>query len=289
MRSIWSGTLAFGLVTLPVKLYAATELKHEVRFRLLNAKTMHPIREVRVDSQTGKEVPWEQIAHGVEYHRGEFVALSDEEVEALPLPTADTIDISGFTPASSVRPIWTNKSYYIGPEKGAAKPYTLLRRALEVTDRVAIGKMVIRTREHLVIVRPEENVLALQSLYYADEIRAPADVPDVSRDVRLHPNEEKMAAKLIDSMTIRFRLDDYRSEYKVALKQLVRAKVKGGAVAAARQPATAKVIDLQEALRRSLEQTRIRGTRTARKGAGLRPSRVGGRTSRAVTTKAAVG
>lgn len=255
MRPLWSGVLAFGLITIPVKLYSATETGHEVQFHLLDKDTLTPIKEVRVNPDTGKEVPWDRIVRGIEYAKGKYVALSDEELKALPLPSAHTIDISGFVDADSIDSVFFDRAYFLGPDKGGAKAYELLREILGEEHKVAVGKVAIRTREYPVAVRPEGRALLMQTLHFADEIREASAIPDLNGNITVHPNERKMGKQLIASMAVRFNPEESKSDYKKALQALVQAKLAGKELTAPKA-ATAKVIDLQDALRASLKQAR---------------------------------
>jgi len=255
MRPIWSGTLAFGLVTIPVKLYSAVESGSDVSFRLLDSTTLSPIKEIRVNPATREEVPWDRIVRGVEHAKGKYVALSGEELKALPLLTAHTVELLGFVEAEEIDSLYYDKAYYLGPGKGGEKAYELLRRTLEEQNKVGIGKVAIRTREHLAAVRPADGALVMQTLYYADEVRSAELIPDLPRNVRVLPAERRMAEQLVSSMVTSFNPGEYKSEYRQALRKLVKAKLAGRPLA---EPAAAprKVIDLQEALKQSLARLR---------------------------------
>jgi DNA end-binding protein Ku len=253
MRPIWSGVLAFGLVTIPVKLFSATEISNEVQFHLLDKNTLTPIKEVRVNPETGKAVSWEHIVHGVEYARGKYVALTNEELKALPLPTASTVDISGFVSAELIDPLFFDRAYFLGPDTGGAKAYELLRGVLQEERKAALGKVTIRTREHPVAVRSEGRALIMQTLHYPDEVRKTSDIPDLPRKVTLQAHEVKMAKQLVASMSVTFDPDEFHSDYKKALQKLVKAKLAGKGLTV-QKPAFAKVIDLQQALQASLKQ-----------------------------------
>jgi DNA end-binding protein Ku len=259
MRPAWSGTIAFGLVTVPVKLYSAVESSEEVAFHLLDRDTLTPIKEIRINAKTGKEVPWNRIVRGVEYAKGRYVPLSKDELDALPLPSARTLDLLGFPPAGEVDPVIFDRAYYVGPGEGGQKAYELLRDAMTKLDRVGLGKIAVRTREHLAVLRPHGRVLLLHTVHWADEVRQPRDIPDLSRRVEAHANERRMAEQLVSSMAIAFEPDRYHSEYKKALLALVRAKREHRSLPEPRPQA--KIVDLQEALRRSLEETRSGGGR----------------------------
>jgi DNA end-binding protein Ku len=255
MRPIWSGVLAFGLVTVPVKVYSATESGPEVQFRLLDQDTQTPIKEVRINPETGKEVPWEKIVHGIEYAKGKYVALTNEELKALPLPSVHTIDVIGFVDAEQIDPLFFDRPYFLGPDKGGAKAYALLRQALGEEQKIALGKVAIRTREHPVAVRSEGSALMMQTLHYPDEVRKISDIPDLNDKITIHPNERRMGKQLIASMTVSFDPKELKSDYKKALQALIKAKLAGKKLPE-QKAATAKVIDLQEALRASLKQAR---------------------------------
>jgi DNA end-binding protein Ku len=227
----------------------------------LDRETLTPIKESRVNPQTGKEVPWPQIIRGVEYAKGKFVPLSSEELDALPLPTAHTIELSGFVESEEIDPIYFDKVYYLGPGRGGEKAYALLRDALAETGTVGLGKVTIRTREHLAALRPRGRALVVHTLLYADEVRSADDIPDVPQRISARPDEESMARQLIETMTTKFNPAEYTSDYRRALNRLVKAKLEKKQIAPPK-PA-AKVIDLQEALRKSLKraQGRDRGYR----------------------------
>ncbi len=254
MRPMWSGALAFGLVTIPMKLYSAVESSSDVSFRLLDGESLTPIKEIRINPATKEEVPWERVVRGFEYAKGKYVPLTNEELKALPLPTARTVELLGFVDAEEIDPLYADKAYYLGPGKGGEKAYELLRRTLEERGKVGIGKVAIRTREHLVAVRPEDDALLMQTLYYADEVRDASDIPDLPRNVRVLPAERKMAEQLVSSMVMEFDPSEFKSDYKQALQKLIKAKLAGKPLAEPAAPR--KVIDLQEALKRSLARLR---------------------------------
>jgi len=266
MRPIWSGTLAFGLVTIPMKLYSAVESTSEANFRLLDSETLTPIKEMRVNPQTGKEVPWERVVRAVEHAKGKYVAFSPQELKALPLPSANTVELLGFVDAEEIDPLLFDKAYYLGPGKGGEKAYSLLRRTLAEEGKVGLGKVAIRTREHLVAVRPRDEALVMQTLFYADEVRGAGEIPDLPQDVRIQANERKMAEQLVASMEMSFNHNEFKSDYKDALKKLIRAKLAGKTLTEPEAPR--KVIDLQEALKQSLQRIRTGAKPLRRRAAG---------------------
>lgn len=263
MRPVWSGTIVFGLVTLPVKLYPVVESAREVAFHLLDSETLTPIKEVRVNPKTGDEVPWNRIVRGVEVSKHRYLPLSREELAALPLPSVHTIDLVSFADADQVDPLLFDTAYYAAPGEGGEKAYALLRDALDKLGKAGVGKIALRMREHLAVLRPHGRVLALHTMYFADEVREDGAVPGVPRRVQVPAGERRMAEQLVAGMAAPFEYARYKSEYKKALDRLVRAKRQNKTLPAA--PTERKVVDLQEALRRSLGDARPRAGRRPRR------------------------
>ena len=198
MRAIWKGAVSFGLVNVPVRLFAATQ-EHDIRFHQVHRADGGRIRMKRVCSVCGEEVSYDQLAKGYEAEDGRLVVLTDEDFEALPLATGHEIDVVEFVPTEQVDPVLYGRSYYLEPDSRAAKPYALLREALETTERVAVVKVALRQRESLAVLRVRDRVIMLQTLLWPDEVRE-ADFPILKEDVELRPQELRMAASLVDSM-----------------------------------------------------------------------------------------
>ncbi len=255
MRPIWKGHLTFGLVTIPIRLYTATEPK-DIRFRLLHRSCLTPIQNRRYCPHHDQLVEWNDVVRGYEYAKGKFVPVTDEELESVPLETAGTVAVTSFADPAEIDPIYFEKSYYLAPDQGGQKAFRLLHDALQDAGRVAVGKVVIKDKEHLVAVRPYDGTLVMTTLYYADEVRPVAEVPDLPVQVKVHPNEKKMALQLIEGLVAPFSPAEYRDEYREALQKLIAAKVEGQPVAAPAGRGPEKVVDLMEALRRSLQLTR---------------------------------
>ncbi|HXF81729.1 MAG TPA: Ku protein, partial [bacterium] len=251
MRPIWKGHLTFGLVTIPVKLYSATESK-DIRFRLLHKTDLVPIQNKRYCPQHEQIVEWNDVVRAFEYARGKFVPLTDEELDNVPLETAGTVSVSAFVELSDIDPIHYDRSYYLAPDEGGQKAFRLLHDTLEESQKVAIGKVVIREKEHLVAVRPYRGALVMSTLYYADEVRDLAEIPELPVQAKIHPNEKKMALQLVEGLAGEFKPEEYRDEYRDALMKVISAKVEGAPPAEAPERREAKVVDLMEALRRSL-------------------------------------
>jgi DNA end-binding protein Ku len=251
MRSMWKGAISFGLVMIPVKLYAATEQK-DIAFRQVHRVDGGRIRFRRVCSVDGEEVPYEDVAKGYELPDGEMVVLDDDDMADLPLASSKSIEVLNFTPAEQLDPILFNRSYYIEPETAGVRAYALLRDALERSGRVAVAQVALRQREALATLRCRDGVLVLETLLWPDEIRA-ADFPFLSDDIEVRSQELRMATSLIDSMTIDFNPDEYHDRYREALQELVAAKTEGRQVM---QPVSeeepSQPTSLADALRASL-------------------------------------
>src|ERR1700684_1782889 len=225
MRSMWKGAISFGLVTIPVKLYTATE-QRDVSFRQVHAEDGGRIHFRRVCSLDDEEVPCADVAKGYELPDGEMVVLTDEDLANLPLPTARSIEVLNFSPAYQVDPILWNRSYYVEPEPAGARAYVLLRDALDRSGRVAVTKVALRQRESLATLRTRDGLLVLETLLWPDEVRTP-DFGFLEEDIEVRAQELKMAASLIDSMTVDFDPEEYHDGYREALQELVNAKVEG--------------------------------------------------------------
>ncbi|MDQ7842992.1 MAG: Ku protein [Armatimonadota bacterium] len=274
MRPIWKGHLTFGLVTIPVKLYTATESK-DIRFRLLHSSCLTPIQNKRYCPHHEEVVEWNDVVRGFEYAKGKFVPVTDEELENIPLETAGTVSITAFVELAEIDPLYYDRSYYLAPDEGGQKAFRLLHDTLEESAKVAVGKVVIREKEHLVAVRPYDGALVMSTLFYADEVRPVAELAELPVQVKVHPNEKKMALQLVEGLAASFNPADYRDEYREALQRLIAAKIEGAPAEAAPERKEEKVVDLMEALRRSLEVTRraasLRRPRRARpRAAALR-------------------
>src|SRR3954451_15604195 len=253
MRSIWKGAISFGLVTIPVKLYSATEQK-DVSFHQVRRSGGSRIRYKRVAQADGEEVPYGEIAKGYELPSGETVVLTDEDFADLPLTTNRAIDVLQFVPLEEVDPIYFEKTYYIEPDKTGAKPYVLLRDALEESGKVAIVKVALRNRESLATLRVREGVFVLETMLWPDEVRNP-DFGFLDEDIDVRPQELAMAGSLIDTLSANFAASQYKDSYREALNELIEAKIAGHEVKQPEQPqpTAGTVVDLMAALRASVE------------------------------------
>lgn len=260
MRAIWKGAVAFGLVNVPVKVYAATG-ENQVTLHQVHKADGGRIRYRKVCSLDGEEIAYEDIAKGYETDDGRMVVLTDEDLDELPLATEREIAVEEFVPAEQVDPIMLGKTYYLEPEKTAAKPYALLREALLQTDRMAVVKVALRQRETMAVLRVRGRVICLQTLLWPDEVRE-ADFPILDTDVTVRPQEAQMAASLVESLAADFDPSDFSDAYKEALESLIEAKVTSGKTVAVPSPAGeekaegGEVVDLLSALQRSVERAR---------------------------------
>jgi len=252
-RAIWSGTISFGLVSIPVRLYTATE-SHDVHFHLLHKRDGVRLQNVRWCPKDEKAVPWDEVVRGFEYAKGNYVPVTDEDLDHLPVKTVHTVDISDFVKLEEVDPIYFDKSYYLAPEETGAKAFVLLRQALEQTARAAVAKVAIREKESLCLLRPYEDVLAMDTLFYANEIRSTKDI--AAGGVDMSPREIQVAVSLIENLSDSFDPQRYHDEYQAALKKLIDAKVEGVPLPAVPPERGEKIVDLMEALRASVEATK---------------------------------
>ncbi|MFX0595103.1 non-homologous end joining protein Ku [Melissospora conviva] len=268
MRTIWKGAVSFGLVSIGVKLYSATEEK-DIRFHQVHRDDGGRIRYKRTCQICGEEVSYDDIAKGYDIGGGEMVILTDEDFADLPLTTSHAIDVLEFVPAEQVDPILYNKAYYLEPEGTATKPYVLLRDALNDSERVAIVKVALRQREQLATLRVREGVLVLNTMLWPDEIRQP-DFGFLDEDISVRAPELAMASSLIDSMTGQFEPDAYTDDYRAALQEVIDAKVEGREIVAPEEAeeAPAAAVDLMAALRASVDRARTARGETAAGGGG---------------------
>ncbi|MFI6241670.1 Ku protein [Micromonospora sp. NPDC050795] len=269
MRAIWKGAVSFGLVSIGVKLYSATEEK-DIRFHQVHREDGGRIRYKRTCSVCGEEVTYDDIAKGYDIGGGEMVILTDEDFADLPLTSSRAIDVLEFVPAEQVDPILYNKAYFLEPEGAATKPYVLLRDALIDSERVAIVKVALRQREQLATLRVREGVLLLNTMLWPDEIRTP-DFGFLDEDLKVRPPELAMASSLIDSMTGEFEPDVFTDDYRAALQEVIDAKVEGREVVQPEEveEAPAAAVDLMAALKASVERAKAaRGEQPAGGGGG---------------------
>jgi DNA end-binding protein Ku len=259
-RSIWSGVISFGLVSVPVKLYSATR-EHDVSFHQFESGTADRIRYQRVNERTGEEVPYERIVRGAEVGAGKYVMLDQDELDSVAPGRSRSVEIHAFVDLAEIDPVYFQKTYYLGPgSEETAKTYALLRDAMAKANRAAIGTLVMRGREYLAAIRADGDVLALETMYFADEIRDPdQDLDRMPARATPSPQELRTAGQLIDSMTGPWKPDEYRDTYTDRVNELIQAKKRGKEIAVAEEaPEATNVTDLMEVLRRSVESAQQR-------------------------------
>jgi DNA end-binding protein Ku len=257
-RPIWSGVISFGLVSVPVRMFSATESK-ELRFHFLDRRDMSPIGYDKVNKDTGKHVDPDDIIRGFEFEKGRFVELTDEDIDRLDVELTHTIDICDFVSIEEIDPIYFRKAYYLLPQEGAEKPYRLLVKALEETDRVAVAKVVIRNKQHLAAIRPVDDTLVLETMYYADEVRKPEEAPRP----QVRSAEVEMAKTLIDNLAAKFDPEKYHDRYRNELLELLQKKAEGEPLPEPKAEEGGEVVDLMEALRQSVAATQKKTKRKA--------------------------
>ena len=248
-RAVWSGVISFGMVSIPVKLHTATRSK-DISFNLLHATCGTKLQQKRWCPYHDEEVSWDEVVRGYPYAKGEFVTLSDEDFEKLPVPSRHNLEISAFVAASEIDPVFFEKTYYLAPGERGEKPYALLLRALLDKELVAIATITIRKKEQLCALRAQEGVLMLDTLYYADEVAAEPQV-DVG-ETKISKEELSMAHALVELLQKPFDPEQYRDRYREAVTEMIEAKLEGKEIVAAPEPGEAKVLDLAEALARSV-------------------------------------
>ncbi len=250
MRARWRGSITFGLVTIPVKVYSAT-ISKEVRFHLLHAKDGGRIRYRKVCEKCGEEVSDDEIVRGYEVSKNEYVILTDDDFEKIPLKTVKNIEIKQFFDPNELGLIYYGNFYYISPDKGGEKAYFLLKEAMAETKSMAIGKMGMRGKEYLVALKAFDGGLLMSQLHYIDEVRSPSEVPGWGVEIEVSDEELELAKKLILAMKKPLKLEEYRDEYKEALMKLIEAKLAGREITVSE--GVAEVKSLMDALKASLE------------------------------------
>jgi DNA end-binding protein Ku len=261
-RAIWSGSIGFGMVSIPVKLYGATESK-DISFHLLHATCGTRLKQVRWCPTDEQEVPWGETVRGYEYAKDQYVTLTDEDFEKLPLPSKHTIELSAFVKETEIDPVFFEKSYYLAPDERGEKPYALLIRTLEKKGLIAIATITIRKKEQLCALRPRDGLLMMETLYYPDEIRKQPET-ELGK-TKVTEREIEMASTLVDLLRKPFEPEEYTDHYREALNQLIEAKLEGREVVTSPAARETGVIDLADALRKSVE--------AAKKGKPKRPAR----------------
>lgn len=264
-RAVWRGTISFGMVSIPVKLYTATE-SQDVSFRQLHKEDHSPIRLVKRCAADGQDLEADDIVKGYEYTKGEYVIVTDEDMESLPVPSKQVIELTAFIPGDDIDPIYYEKSYFVEPEEVAKKPYALLSSVLAERNSVAIGKLAMRQKERLCALRPRDGGIQLETLYYSDEVRQPEfTLPEVE----VSESELKVANALVDLLAEDFEPEKYKDEYRDAVMAMITAKLEGKEIVSAPEPKAEKpAVDLMAALKASVEAAQAKkegGSTSAKK------------------------
>ncbi|HYH58893.1 MAG TPA: Ku protein [Thermoleophilaceae bacterium] len=259
MRSIWKGTISFGLVNIPIALGVATQ-RSDPKFRTLDAETKQPIRQQMV--ATGRDdavVERTETLKGYEVGKGQFVVVTDEELESVAVERRRTIDIVAFIDTDEVDPVYYDRTYYVAPQEAANKPYTLLLQALKETGKAAVGKLVLSSKEHLVLLRPSGDALAIELLFYPEDVRlsTQSEIEDVVHDTKVADAELDMAKQLVESLSRPFEPNEFENEHKRDLMALIEKKLAGEEIEVAPEPEQREPVpDLMAALQASLEQAK---------------------------------
>jgi DNA end-binding protein Ku len=257
-RAIWSGAISFGLVNVPIKLFTATSQK-DVRFHQLHDKDGARIQQKRVCSKDGEEIPMENIVKGYEVSRDKYVIISPEELDALDPKATRTIDILDFVDLDEIDPVYFDSTYYMVPEKGAGKAYALLLEAMRKSNKVAIARVVLRQKQHLVALRPLKNALSMETMLYADEVVSPETLEGLPEDVTVTDRELAMAQQLIDSLADDFKPERYKDDYRERVLEMIERKAEGQEIVVAEEEEEqAPVVDLMAALEASLAAAKTR-------------------------------
>ncbi len=255
MRSIWKGAVSFGLVTIPVALYSATE-NRSPKFKLLRASDSSAIKYKRVAEADGEEVPWDEIVRGYEIDKGRFVVFTDEELEvATARGATKLVDVVQFVDQAEIDPIYYRSTYYLVPEKTGLKAYKILLKALQERSRVGLAKAAIRDREYLATLRAHDGVLVMETMYWPDEIREPA-FDELEAEVEVRDEEVKMAEMIIDNLTSSFDAAAWHDTSREAVEELAKKKSEGEEIVTPEAPEPTKVVDLLDALKASVEATK---------------------------------
>ncbi|HEY9772964.1 MAG TPA: Ku protein [Planktothrix sp.] len=254
-RAIWSGVITFGMVSIPVKMYTATENK-DISFNQLHSPCKSRIKEQKFCQVCDRKIESEEIEKGYEYGKGQYVVISKDDLEKIPLPSKGAIEITSFVQLEQIDPVQYEKSYFIEPDEAAKKPFALFMRAIQEKGMIAIAKVAIRSKERLCCLRPVDGTLVMHTLLYPDEIRI--ERGRALPDVQVSDKELAMAGSLIDLMTEEFEPEKYKDQYREALMQVIEAKAEGRELATAEVAPQPNVVDLMDALRASMENIKAR-------------------------------
>ena len=271
-RGLWKGAISFGLVNVPVELFSAEKRSSELDLTMLDKRDLAPVGYKRYNKSTGEDVPWAEIVKGYEYEDGKYVVLSDEDFRRANVEAAKTVDIQAFVDVNDIAPLFFETPYYLAPGKRGEKAYALLRDAMRKAGKAGIATVVIRTRQYLAAVMPQDDVLVMDTLRYADEIKGVEElgVPNGTLQQKVSAREIEMALRLIDDMSEKWQPEKFKDSYRDDLMARIQEKIRQGQTEeitqpgkAENEPAGAEVVDLMALLRRSVEKSHAKPRRKA--------------------------
>jgi DNA end-binding protein Ku len=269
LKTLWKGAVSFGLVNIPVSMFVATENK-DIKFNYLHKECMSPVKYQKYCPRCDREIKGDEIVKGYEYQKGSYVVINEDDFARLPGEKTKTIDILDFVDQNQVDPIYFDKSYYLEPASGGEKAYTLIVEAMQQTQKIAIARVMIRSRQSLAALRVHDRVLVMETIFYPDEIRSPATLNQGLDPEKLHDNEIKMAVSLINNLSTDFEPSRYEDENRKALWEMIEAKIAGQEVTAPTVSERGNVVDLMDALKASLELTN-KSAKTVKTGKNSKP------------------
>lgn len=256
MRAIWKGHIRFSLVTIPIRVYNAIDAGQTISFNLLSKEGHNPVSYEKKDKVTGKTLRTEDIVKGYQYEPGQYVIIDEEDFSKVRLKSTKVIDIEGFVKSTEVHPTLFDAPYFIGPDgEVAAKTYSLLAKTLKETGRVGVGRVVLRDRETVVLMTPEQNGILLYKLRYPNEVKSIGEVPQLLEDVKVDKEQIKMAKMLVDSMSRQFVDIEMKDHYQDALRSMIKAKIEGKEIVSVQEEET-PVVDIMTALKASIEKAK---------------------------------
>lgn len=261
MHTMWKGSISFGLVHIPIKLFSATEDK-DIKLRMLHKECHSPLKYERTCPVCEKEVTNEDIIKGYEYEPGKYVVLNKEDLDELAFEQNKSVEIIDFVKLEDIDPIYFNRSYFIGPNENGQKAYALLKQAMEQSGKIGVAKITIRSKQHLAVVRVYKNTLVLETIYFPDEVRNVNHVPGLPENIEITEKEMETAIQLIEQLTTTFEPEKYTDDYRTALMDLIQAKITGNEVKHANEAPKTNVVDLMEALQASIDQTKPKKRKT---------------------------
>lgn len=265
MHTMWKGSVSFGLVNIPIKMFAATENK-DIKFKYLHKECNTPIKYSRTCPTCNNEVEWSDIVKGFEYEPGRYVLINDEDIEAIKPDANKAIEILDFVNLAEIDPIYFDKSYYLSPQDTGGKAYNLLRQAMNDTGRIGIAKITVRNKESLAALRVYQNLLVLETIFYPDEVREVKLVPSVPENVEVNAKELAMAVQLIENLSVEFDPTKYTDGYREALQELISKKLEGETVEVSREAPERNIIDLMQALQASIDETDAKKKQPKKRG-----------------------